>query len=202
MSCLNNRVISKKETLLYESVIYLLQQGENISEIRVADIAKEAGIGKGTVYEYVSSKEELIANAFLFQMEREIKRLYEKAVTCLTFHEQCHAVFDLIDANARSGVNMMNVITSGDVSQTLMTTMQSMKKDFCNASNQLLLMLDDIIAQGVEEGILKECNNLEYQHFVITAVCSALISRQCSGVALDRKSEEKMAYQMLIQSFR
>ena len=63
-----NRELSEKEILLYQAVNGLLERGESLSELRVADIAKEAGIGKGTVYEYVASKEELLANSFLYQV--------------------------------------------------------------------------------------------------------------------------------------
>lgn len=59
-----------KVLALYEAVGVLMAQGENINNIKVADITRQAGIGKGTAYEYFSNKEELISSAILFQISR------------------------------------------------------------------------------------------------------------------------------------
>ena len=47
-----------KMRLMFEAVSELIRQQRDISTIKVQDITTEAGIGKGTAYEYFSSKEE------------------------------------------------------------------------------------------------------------------------------------------------
>ena len=42
---------AEKETALYEAVFRLLARGEKMYSVTVQQIAEEAGIGKGTVYE-------------------------------------------------------------------------------------------------------------------------------------------------------
>ena len=49
-----------KMRLMFEAVSELIRQQRDISTIKVQDITTEAGIGKGTAYEYFSSKEEII----------------------------------------------------------------------------------------------------------------------------------------------
>lgn len=51
-----------KDILILEAAINQFKS-KGFAAVRIADIAKEAGIGKGTVYEYFSSKEELLLKA-------------------------------------------------------------------------------------------------------------------------------------------
>ena len=50
----------QRETAVYQAVLRLIGNGADITKLRVQEIAAEAGIGKGTVYEYFSSKEEIL----------------------------------------------------------------------------------------------------------------------------------------------
>ena len=197
-----NRELSEKEILLYQAVNGLLERGESLSELRVADIAKEAGIGKGTVYEYVTSKEELLANSFLYQVWREVEQLQEQVSRCATFRELCRGIFDLVHRKAVSGTNIMSIAGAGELSPSLVTMMESVKEDFNLAAQKLFSLLDQILEQGVREGEINPASSPEYQHFVITGVCTSLVSRQCSGAAKDWETEQRLAYQMLVAAFQ
>ena len=48
---------SQKVLALYQAVIEFINEGCDINTLKVADITGRAGIGKGTAYEYFSSKE-------------------------------------------------------------------------------------------------------------------------------------------------
>ena len=54
---------SEKEKAIFKGIMDLLNQGHRIHELKVSDIAAAAGIGKGTVYEYFSTKEEILRQA-------------------------------------------------------------------------------------------------------------------------------------------
>ena len=58
-----NGALPEKVRLLYEAVLAMVTNGWDINRMKVSDITAQAGIGKGTAYEYFSSKEEIIANA-------------------------------------------------------------------------------------------------------------------------------------------
>lgn len=53
---------SKKEKI-FDAIFDTIYEDGNIANIRVSDIAKRAGIGKGTVYMYFASKEQMIFEA-------------------------------------------------------------------------------------------------------------------------------------------
>ena len=63
---------------MYQAVAELLREQKDIAKIKVADITSRAGIGKGTAYEYFSSKEELIANALLHEYSQKVINLIQK----------------------------------------------------------------------------------------------------------------------------
>ena len=61
---------SPKVISMYDAVGELISQGMDLNDITVLDITKKAGIGKGTAYDYFSSKEEIIAKALLYHIQR------------------------------------------------------------------------------------------------------------------------------------
>ena len=50
----------QRETAIYQAALGLIAQGASPAAMKVQDIAQAAGIGKGTVYEYFTSKEEIL----------------------------------------------------------------------------------------------------------------------------------------------
>ena len=65
---------SEKELSIFKCSMDLLNQGYRIHEMKVADIAAAAGIGKGTVYEYFATKEEIIRQAVSYYVYEEYER--------------------------------------------------------------------------------------------------------------------------------
>jgi TetR/AcrR family fatty acid metabolism transcriptional regulator len=65
-----------KELLIYDALTRL-GRNESFLSLKISDIAKEAGIGKGTVYEYFSSKEEIIERYLDYCAESYFSRILE-----------------------------------------------------------------------------------------------------------------------------
>ena len=61
---------NKKKEAVYEAVINLVRTGKSYHNMKVADIAVEAGIGKGTIYEYFDSRDTLIAETVMYFLDR------------------------------------------------------------------------------------------------------------------------------------
>jgi len=59
---------SKQQHIVHAAMLVFARSG--VHQAKMADIAAEAGIGKGTIYEYFRSKDEIFAAAFvLFQQQ-------------------------------------------------------------------------------------------------------------------------------------
>ena len=57
------RNLSEKQILIYKAIVDLINEGADVSGMKVGEITARAGIGKGTAYEYFSSKEEMVIEA-------------------------------------------------------------------------------------------------------------------------------------------
>lgn len=78
----------KKEQRIFEGVLALAEGGADLHLITVSDIARAAGIGKGTVYEYFSSKEDILAGTILYCIEGELDGA-ERAMQAETSFDGC-----------------------------------------------------------------------------------------------------------------
>ena len=67
--------LSPKMTAVYQAVIELFTEGADLNNLTVAEITAKAGIGKGTAYEYISNKEEMIAGALFHEMKNTCQSL-------------------------------------------------------------------------------------------------------------------------------
>lgn len=74
----------KREAIFTATLSLVLQTG--FAGLRMADVAKKAGVATGTVYKYFPSKESLIDELFLHQKEIKIKEMSEGFVAGEPFH--------------------------------------------------------------------------------------------------------------------
>lgn len=70
--------LAPKVEALYQAVMELFAEGADLNTLTVAEIARKAGIGKGTVYEYFDNKEEMIAGAAYYFAKSSCQRMYKK----------------------------------------------------------------------------------------------------------------------------
>ena len=85
-------VYSEKEIAIFNGVINLLKEGRNPYQVKVADIANSAGVGKGTIYEYFDNKKEVIKKALLYNLNQEISALEERLRSKVSFKDQYYEV--------------------------------------------------------------------------------------------------------------
>lgn len=81
---------SPKEIAAFQGLFSLAASGKDFSSIKVQDIATAAGIGKGTLYEYFCSKEEILSSAVLYALERTTDWLESQ----LSSHDSLYKVLD------------------------------------------------------------------------------------------------------------
>lgn len=80
--------IPDKVVAMYDAVGSLIMKGLDVPDIKVSMITAEAGIGKGTAYEYFESKEEIIICALVYHMRRMSEKFEAALEQCGSFKEQ------------------------------------------------------------------------------------------------------------------
>lgn len=89
--------LCEKERLMFQAVIELIEEGMDIYSMKVSDITSRAGVGKGTAYEYFSSKEELIAKALFWIGNQHFQTVLKKIQEKTSLREQLDAIFDFVE---------------------------------------------------------------------------------------------------------
>lgn len=144
---------SPKVISMYEAVGELIGQGMDLNDITVSDITKKAGIGKGTAYDYFSSKEEIIAKALLYHIQREIQALLEGIGEKDNLHDKIYALLNNIEANYGSRRNWMQYLCFH--MQAIVMRQELMEKFVkCNVyQGEVEKFIKEFQAQAVKEGI-------------------------------------------------
>jgi AcrR family transcriptional regulator len=141
-----------KKTLIFEAALEMISSGIPENEMTISAIAKKAGIGKGTVYEYFSSKAELLIETVNFFIDIATRRL-TAVVSTGSFREQFFSflkqVGSIIDENERL---FSFLFLNQDVLR-----IEFERKGFSeNRDKRLLELLEKIVDEGQREKLLRE----------------------------------------------
>ena len=90
---------SPKVLEIYRAINEFMAEGVDMNRLRVSEITRKAGIGKGTAYEYFQSKEEMLGCAFLYSMIQEVEKLWTYVEAEGSFREKLYALLDNIGQN-------------------------------------------------------------------------------------------------------
>ena len=138
---------SQKVLAMYQAVIEFINEGCDINTLKVADITGRAGIGKGTAYEFFSSKEEIISSAILYYVKVCFEKLQVISTDNRTFQQKINEVMDFIDEHVKEkqGVFFLikMVLESYEIPKNLKDEYE---------------IIDCIVEEGVREGLIREEN--------------------------------------------
>lgn len=170
-----------KALKMYEAVHELLAEGVDAASIKVSDITKRAGIGKGTAYEYFSTKEEIIAKALYYELYNNFKMVLAIIYGEGSFEEKYFNILDYMwNNNMKSNAfktlvsvmhgtsNPENAFSGFGVGACMATNGgEAMADSACVIENAL----NYFVGQAVSEGLITEENDT----FRKNAFCSQLL---------------------------
>ena len=158
---------SKKMRLMFEAVSVLVKERKDIRALKVQDITEKAGIGKGTAYEYFSSKEELIAHALIYEYSRKIVELAKAVFKLKHFKERFYRIFDWIIENKEYNEMFSQLLRASLHPEDSYEAPSGAKgtggecalKEFGDeASGYIYEMIDRFMEDGYKEGVFTEKN--------------------------------------------
>lgn len=201
MTCKNH---SQKEILIFQGFSKLVDEGISLNNIRVADIAKSAGVGKGTVYEYFKSKEEVIAKAILYKMNEDIVNIIEKSNQAINFKEKCIIGFEEMMKLISSKFEYLQILLTNKEIHDVLGCINDDKDCIRIFKNRILELIEPTIELGIKEGIINNTLDKEYIKNVFISVCSGIstiIHFNFGEITEDDiKNYRDMAYTMLIKA--
>ena len=201
---MNNKDEAPKAIAVYDSVLYLLSTKSNIAGIKVADIAQRASIGKGTIYEYFKSKDEIIVKAIVYGYKKLLISAVEACAAKKGLEGKLRALFEL--AWGYPDVNLMAEFMM-KISAYSREIQKDLKEAFVTARlHQLYFgaIIDDLKRAGREDGSINPELEEKYTDYVLMSVLQRIggpIS-QVTGENERYTKEEQFGflYQMVIKA--
>ena len=192
---------AEKELLIFKAFKDILYSDSDITKITVSEIAKKAGIGKGTVYEYFESKEEIIAKSLVYNFYEEVNIFSSKIDENLTFKENCYILFDFL-TNRIIAISPYFQLLSSNLKIKELCNYLKNDSILDNLKNDLDYVTSKIISIGITEGIIKKNDNKDYQKFVIRSACSGIANSICENKSTDLEICKSYAYEFIKRALK
>ena len=190
----------KEQQLLDAAVAIIGEGGIPLHSLKVADIAARAGIGKGTVYEYFASKEELICEALCYRTRSGLEAEWTAIRGESDFKKGFFHALAYVRKQAKPSVMNLEWLQLSNV-ELLEATLKEMKELF-NA--RMKEFYGELMARGVAEGFFPPPPP-DYAAYVLTSIFCGFdfllrMGEESSGDAYDTYMES--AYKMLIKALQ
>lgn len=200
----------EKVISIYKAVLELFQEGADVHTLSVSQITGKAGIGKGTVYDYFDSKDEIIVSALLNSIGWICTQVGIKFKKLSTFKEKLEYILDVVEQHMGERECFMRFIhlISGNSSISL-SLKEAMQKQ-CNQEYAPEWFLDDMVDTGLKSGELTQRHPRYYMKYIVGGKLIAYIlyleesSHNEYGILTDRISPQEMRellYQSIIKEF-
>lgn len=196
----------EKVLLMYQAVVDMVKEGSDINKMKVSDITTRAGIGKGTAYEYFSSKEEIITKALAYDMDKKLLEITAIVESGGNFARKVKGILDFIEEKFCENQTFCTLVRIGTGSYEISA---SFKKEFewvqnnfsCGKIEQLI---ERIMLCGQEEGVIRQKNPyLNRMAFSAQMMAFATYLVFVSGGAkmpVSLEEAKQFAYESLVKS--
>lgn len=193
--------IPSKVLQMYDAVIRLIEEGEDASSIRVSTITDRAGIGKGTAYDYFDTKEDIVACAVVFHIQRIFRLLERELQKQETFEKQLAWLLDQIDRESNKKycfIRMVHILTdNSDFSQQVRQKMMSESFKRYHPVN----VFRKILQQGMDRREIRDDLPMEFMVYTffsgLLTYMLSISTEECFHV--DPREMKPLVYQQIVR---
>lgn len=163
---------SEKEIAVFNGLIDLMKKGANPYSIKVSDIAEAANIGKGTIYDYFSSKEEAISEAILYSLTNEIESGYARIQSKDSFKEKFYETLYTVSESVENNIATFNMLLSVGGVQEFYEYLLDDRDELSKCISRVNNVIEHLLEAGICEGVI---DTTESHYYRTMAVNSAII---------------------------
>jgi AcrR family transcriptional regulator len=200
---MENENYNDKELAIFNGVIDLIKKGANIYSVTVSEIAKASGVGKGTIYDYFSTKEEVISKSILYNIEKETNSAISRIESKTDFKSQYYEALKIIVENFDNKFSTINLLLSTGSFDELYEYIIDEKHIIPYYIQRIEDVIDNLLLMGYEEGIITAEENQYYKRMVITCSIAGFLSyinNKERYLDIDTQKAMDMSYKMVIKS--
>ena len=154
----------EKQILIYKAIVDLINEGADVTSMKVGEITARAGIGKGTAYEYFTSKEQMVMEALEYNTMLQIQTVKAMVEKADGFREKFMCVLNYMEDNKdqiRTFLWMIR-IQGNEFDITTYTGDGFSCKEAMDKLGQLVELAVWFLSFAEEEGVITE-KNLDYK---------------------------------------
>ena len=142
----------EKKAAVFRAVLHLLRQGRPLGDLKVSEIAEAAGIGKGTVYEYFPSREELLRDAMQYSRAQGFAELYEAISTAEGFAARWRVIEETARQLMQCGSVFFSQMPSAGFPQAALQDICGGPQERADTRRMIGEIMTCLTAAAVEEG--------------------------------------------------
>lgn len=159
---MSKKEMSSKVIALYQAVVGLFEEGEDMSVVTVSEIAARAGIGKGTVYEYFSNKEEMIAGALYYSMEELCNNLREKIWQKDTLYDKMMQILLIMEEQMKATNSFLHLLHMKESSSEIGRRMKEIVEEHKEEKNFITDVFREMIEAEIAPGLRGDMDGITY----------------------------------------
>ena len=200
---MKNQNMPEKKIQIFKGLFKLIKQGKSPESIKVSDIALEADIGKGTVYQYFTSKEEIISQALLYHINRSFVSITEKMHRFNTFEERIRSVMDIVEQRVSLIPSSVGLLFFNTGVGSLRNYLQDEEDKFKEFHSIIAFEVDEIVKLGINEGIIDKDIDFKYARHVFSSAMMSyfgVMSCDVKRAATDISQLKDYTYTMIVKS--
>lgn len=200
------KLFREKEIRAFEAVQRLVEQGCAVHSLTVQQIADAAGVGKGTLYEYFESKEQILAGAALYQIGMLMEDVLRYArQEDLDFFSKVESFLSSLNRHTAARLAVAQRLLDAVPGSRRCSTLAVYGPRLAEYTAQLNGLLEKLVEQGKAEGAIDPAHSVEYCGFCMNAALShysaALCMEKEDGLSLwpmpPENARKRYAVQML-----
>ena len=190
---------------MYQAVTAMIQEDYDINSIKVSDITSRAGIGKGTAYEYFSSKEEIIVKALLFDTYSHLKRIECILKEDKSYKNKLFYLFDYLENNLphTKGIGSLMKMFSGtfEIGEGIKNELDNIRSSGACPVSYVENMIDSFMLQGLEEKLYAEQDVILRRSVFATALTGYIycIMNHFYNDGMTKEAAREFAYNSIIK---
>lgn len=194
--------LPEKVERVCQAVVRLRKSGQELTTLKVSDIAKEAGIGKGTIYDYFSTKEDIFLKALSYEYWMELDSLRESILSEKTFRDKVYSSFHWVEKAMDERSTVLRLarrnpeILEANREFCKQMGIEIKEEEYINST------CDDIFGQGVFEGVIRAPKDCLERDIVISSVLCGLSAYLVDPEKYETaklEDVEEMCYQNLLR---
>lgn len=165
---MNTKEYTEKEIAILNATVDLMKGGINPYLIKVSDIAEAANIGKGTIYDYFNSKEEVISTAVIYNIDKEMQIGYERIKSKENFKDKYYEILKIMLENRENNLSILDILLStGGIREFYKHIMVNDEDNQCQFDPIKNEIIDHILETGFKEAVIERKGSSYYQRMAI-----------------------------------